>query len=116
MRKSKVADEDRLHHILEAINFILNQTAALAEDEFYKNEVLKKAVVHDLNIIGEAANYISAEIKQKYPGVSWPQIVATRHRLIHEYFYVNYRVVWEIIQNDLPVLKEQIEKVRREFT
>jgi uncharacterized protein with HEPN domain len=114
MKKHEVLDKDRLHHIKEAIEFIQIQTAAISEDDFYKAEVLKRAVVRELEVIGEAGNGISDELKHTYPDIPWRQIIATRHRIIHEYFHVNYVTVWAIIQNDLPALKKQIEKILEE--
>lgn len=57
MREHKVSDRDRLFHIKEAIEFILSNTLNLTEDTFYRNELLKKATVRDLEVIGEVANY-----------------------------------------------------------
>lgn len=114
MKKNEISDLDRLYHIRDAVNFILSQTTDLTEDEFYRNEVLKRAVVRDLEVIGEAANYISDEMKQQYREIEWRQIIATRHRIIHEYFHVSYVVVWEIIKNDLPILGEQVTKILSE--
>jgi uncharacterized protein with HEPN domain len=113
MKKHKISDEDRLYHIRDAITFIRTQTAGIADDEFYRAEVLKRAVVREMEVIGEAANGLSDEIKQLYPEVLWRQIIATRHRIIHEYFHVNYVTVWSIIQNDLPALEKQVEKIIR---
>jgi len=56
MRKHEISDRDRLYHIKEAIEFILSQTDGLTEDDFYRDEVLKRAFVQDLEVIGEAAN------------------------------------------------------------
>lgn len=114
MKKHEISDIDRLFHIKDAINFILSQTEKVTEDEFYNAEVLKRAVVRDLEVIGEAANSISEKLKLLYPEVQWRQIVATRHRIIHEYFHVNYVTVWAIIKNDLPQLEEQIIKMLSE--
>ena len=110
----KVADKDRLLHIKESIDFILSQTETITEDDFYRNELLKKATVRDLEIIGEAANYISEELKNKTPEIPWRQIIGTRHRIIHEYFHVSYVMVWEIVKNDLPILSQQINKILEE--
>jgi uncharacterized protein with HEPN domain len=116
MRKNEVSNSDRLHYILDAVNFILFHTVDVSEDDFYNNGVLKKAIVHDLQLMGEAANLISDGVKEKYTDIEWKQIINTRHRMIHEYFLVNYKTVWEIIKNDLPVLKEQLTKIIRNIS
>jgi uncharacterized protein with HEPN domain len=114
MKKHDIPDEDRLHHIKDAISFICTQTTRITEDEFYRADVLKRAVVRELEVIGEAANGISDKLKLSYPEVPWRQMIATRHRIIHEYFHVNYVTVWGIIQNDLPTLNKQVEKILEE--
>ncbi|MDB5207968.1 MAG: hypothetical protein JWR72_3043 [Flavisolibacter sp.] len=116
MRKHEISDLDRLYHIKEAIQFILSETEGITDDDFYRAEVLKRAVVRDLEVIGEASNSISDELKQRYPEVQWRQIIATRHRIIHEYFHVSYVAVWEIIKNDLPILEEQVNKMLSEIS
>jgi uncharacterized protein with HEPN domain len=75
MRKHEISDKDRIYHIKKAIEFILFQTAGISEDEFYRNELLKRAVVRELEVIGEAANYISDELKQRYSEIQWRQII-----------------------------------------
>ncbi len=64
--------------------------------------------------MGEAANYISDELKQCYSEVQWRQIITTRNRIIHDYLHVSYLIVWGIIKNDLPLLQEQINKILSE--
>lgn len=114
MRRRNVSDIERLYHITDGIAFILSHTN-ISEEAFYKDAVLKKAVVRDLEVIGEAAHALSETIKEQYKEIPWQQIVATRHRIIHEYFDVNYKTVWSIIKNDLPALKEKIETILAEI-
>ena len=114
MRKPDISDGDRLLYIQDALQFILLHTN-IAETDFYKDEVLKRAVVRDLEVIGEAANYLSKALKMRFYKVPWQQIIATRHRIIHEYFDVNYQTVWAIIKNDLPILKEAIQHILAEI-
>lgn len=81
------------------------------EGMFYKNEILKRAVVRSLEIIGEASSKISDEFKRNHPEISWREMKGTRNKLIHEYFGVDYEIVWDIIKNELPDLKDQIESL-----
>jgi uncharacterized protein with HEPN domain len=71
----------------------------------------KDAVLHNLQIIGEAAKKIPEEMYLKHPEVSWRQIGSFRDILVHEYFRVNLEVVWSIIQNNLPELRSQISEI-----
>lgn len=114
MKSHDISDADRLHHIKVAIDFIISHTEGLSEDDFYRNEILKRAVVRDLEVIGEAANSISEKTKENHPEIQWRQIIATRNKIIHEYFHVSYMLVWEIIKTDLPLLEIQVDKILTE--
>jgi uncharacterized protein with HEPN domain len=64
-----------------------------------------------MEIIGEASNHISDEAKSKFTTIEWSQIIGMRNVFVHEYFGVDITLVWEIIKNDLPDLKEKIKKI-----
>lgn len=80
-------------------------------DIFVNNSIMKFACIKQLEIIGEAANHISDAIKLKYPHVEWLQIFGLRNFLIHEYFGVDLKVVWEILQSDILKFKLQILQI-----
>jgi uncharacterized protein with HEPN domain len=69
------------------------------------------AVVRNFEIIGEAANKISQEIKEKYPSVEWRKISDFRNILAHEYFGIDYEIMWDIIKNKLPRLQKNIQNI-----
>lgn len=100
--------------ILECIGKIESYIADFSYEDFIKDERTKDAVVRNLEIIGEAANQIPKEIQQKYPEIPWSQVVGLRHRLTHGYFVVDYRIVWNIVVNELPDLKEKMRKILEE--
>jgi len=79
--------------------------------QFEKDEKTKDAVVRNLEIIGESANQIPNEIQQKYSNIPWAQIVAMRNRMIHGYFTIDYCIVWEIVKQNLPSLKKDLEEI-----
>lgn len=62
-------------------------------------------------IIGEAANRLSEESKRNFAEIEWREIIGLRNLLIHEYFVIDQKVVWDIISKDLPILKEKIIKI-----
>jgi uncharacterized protein with HEPN domain len=72
---------------------------------------MKFASVKQIEIIGEAANYISDETKEKFSEIQWRQITGLRHVLVHEYFGIDSRLIWQIIVNDIPLLKIKIKEV-----
>ena len=111
MKKNKFADKDRCEHILKSIAFLEKYTNGLEEEDFLRDEVLKRAVVREFEIIGEASNYLSDELKSNSKEIKWPKIISLRNRLIHKYMEVNYRTVWEILIDEISTLKKNIELI-----
>jgi uncharacterized protein with HEPN domain len=72
-------------------------------------------VIHHLQVIGEAARGVSQSLKERHPEVPWPEIVALRNILVHEYFGLNMRQVWAMTQKDLPKLEEQVQRIRSQI-
>ncbi len=73
--------------------------------------MMRFACIKQMEIIGEAGNHISNELKSKFTGIEWAQIVGMRNVFTHEYFGVDARLVWEIIKEDIPELKEKIKSI-----
>ncbi len=72
------------------------------------------AIVRNIEIIGEASKKLSSGLKKKYQDIPWKMIAGTRDILIHDYFGVNIDIIWEIITNDMPELKQKLEKITKE--
>lgn len=68
-------------------------------------------MVHHLMIIGEAVRAIDPSVRQQYPAVPWRQIAGMRSILVHDYFRINQAIVWETIENHLPALKVEVERI-----
>jgi len=111
--KGKVSDKARLQHILEAISEIENYIRNITFEEFSKSSEKKFASVKQLEIIGEAAGKITNETKSGHPEVEWIKIIALRNILVHEYYVIDENVVWDIITEDLPELREQINSLTK---
>jgi uncharacterized protein with HEPN domain len=104
-------DELRVRHVLDAIKEIESYLQNVSLEEFISKSEKRFATIKQLEIIGEACARISPTIKVKYPEVEWTNIIGFRNISIHEYFGVNFQLVWQITQNDLPVLKEQFSRI-----
>ena len=101
----------RMLHIRDAIREIENYTAESTENSFSANSMQKFAVVKQLEIIGEAANNITDDLKLNNPDIEWEKIIGLRHILVHEYYGIDEYVVWNIVQNDIPELKKKTQKI-----
>ena len=104
-------DRIYLTHIREAIESIEEYLKDVSYDRFVSNKMIIDAVVRELEIIGEASNNLSDEFRKKYSGVLWRRMKDMRNFLIHEYFGVNTKVVWDTCKDDLPQLKSFMEKI-----
>ena len=109
--QDKSGDKARILHIIDAINEIEFYNKNANFEKFKNTSIIRFASIKQLEIIGEATNRISDEIKTLYPNIQWQKIVGLRNILIHEYFGVDAKIVWDIIQNDMPILKKEIKSV-----
>jgi len=104
-----------LKHILEEcrfINSVINDSVSY--NDFITDETLKRAIVRSLEIIGEATKKIPADIKVQWSEVQWKFIAGMRDKLIHDYFGINYTIVWDVVKNKLPHVKSNIERMINE--
>jgi uncharacterized protein with HEPN domain len=109
--RGKVGDFARLKHILEAISEIELYLNNAEFHDFMDNSMMRFACIKQMEIIGEASNHISEEIKLKFNSVEWGQIIGMRNFFVHEYFGVDSNLVWEIIKNDIPELKIKVQEI-----
>jgi uncharacterized protein with HEPN domain len=101
-------DADWLGYILAAVAKI-NDRITDSFEVFQGDEMLQVWVIdYRAGHIGEAARGVSQPVKDRYPDVQWPQIIALRNILVHEYFGLNMHQVWTMTQQDLPKLEEQV--------
>ena len=105
------SDFDLLRHVRDETIFILNNTYKKTLEDVLNDEILCRAIIRSLEIVGEAARKISNDIKVNYPQIEWKKMAATRDRLTHDYFGVDYDIAWDIIQNKLPELQINIESI-----
>jgi len=80
-------------------------------DNFEEKWIEQDSVIRNLEIIGEASNHISDDLKQKYPDVAWNQTKGMRNFMTHEYFGLQLDTIWDAAVNDIPVLKKQIQQI-----
>ncbi|MBC7330833.1 MAG: DUF86 domain-containing protein [Synergistetes bacterium] len=100
-----------LEHILQECEFLIEESKEIGFEDFIKNPVLMRAFVRSLEVIGEAVKNLPAEFREKYPEIPWKEIAGMRNKLIHEYFGVNYKIVWKTIEREIPSLKYRIGEI-----
>lgn len=84
---------------------------------FVEDETLKRAYVRSIEVIGEAVKQLPNPLRQKYSAIDWRAIAGMRDRLIHNYFGVDYDIVWDVVTNKVPELNAEIRKmIEQEFS
>jgi uncharacterized protein with HEPN domain len=101
----------RLRHMLDSGREAVSYTAGRHRGDLDKDRLLVHALVRCLEIIGEAASRISAECRTEIATIPWTDIVGMRNRLIHAYFDIDLDLVWNTVQDDLPPLIAELEKI-----
>ncbi len=101
-----------LDDILNSINAIEEFSKNINKKELVSNRLKQSAIIREIEIIGEAAKNISKAIKNKYPSISWKEIIGTRDVIIHAYFGIDFDAILDIIKKDLPELKIKILKIK----
>lgn len=111
----KKEDKVFLEHIYESIRHIENHLESFPREKFLKDIKLQDAIIRRLEIIGQATKNLSSELREKHPEVPWKLITGTRDVISHEYFGVDFIMIWNIAKKDIPELKVQILKLLEEI-
>ncbi len=105
------SDFVRLKHMLEAARICLHFGAGKVRIDLETDRMLSFAIIRALEIFGEAASKISNKFQKSHPHIPWRAIVGMRNRLIHAYFDIDYDVVWEAINSEIPNIIPELEKL-----
>ena len=97
-----------LTHILESIQLIEEYSQKLSETKFHKDRLLQDAVIRRLEIIGEAVKNLPVSFKTKHLDIPWKQMAGMRDVLIHEYFDVDLFLTWQVVKQELPLVKKKL--------
>ena len=114
--REPIRDLGRLQHMLEHIDRAMQFTSGKTLTDLENEAMLRYAVVKCIEIIGEAAYMLSIEFKDSHPQTPWNIIIKMRHVLVHGYYSIQMPIVWDIVHNDLPILRSQIEAYIKELS
>jgi uncharacterized protein with HEPN domain len=104
-------DNERLEDILSAIAAI-ERYVQQGRSAFDEQELIQVWVAYHLQMIGEAANSLSTDLKTQHPEIPWMQIIGLRNLLVHEYFRIDPQILWDITQTDLQPFKIAIQAIQ----
>ena len=108
-----------LQHILEAIDRATSYVKGMDLTSFEGDTRTQDAVIRSIEIIGEAANkarVADPDFAARHPNVPWDVMYGMRNRIVHDYFEVDLQVIWQTIQRDLPVLRQQIDAMLKDLS
>jgi len=100
-----------LQDMVEAADNVAFHTADCSRERFLGDRTVRAAVLHELTVIGEAAARLPVEFRGHHPEVPWSKIVAFRNLVVHEYFGLDWPIVWDTAATLVPVLREQLARV-----
>lgn len=108
-RRVEIADRVRIQHMLDAARQGVTFCVGRGRSDLEADQMFRRAPLHAIQEIGEAASRVSEGSRERVPGLPWTKIVGMRHLMVHTYWSVNLDLVWEVGLRDLPELIERLE-------
>lgn len=104
-------DKYYIEKIIKDLNFILENAGGFTQIQLQNNEILIDSIMFRLIQVSENSDKLTEEFKEKYNTIPWRAIKGMRNRIVHEYGNVDFSVVYQTVQNDIPVILEKLKKV-----
>ena len=93
-----------VEHMLDMTRKAIDKTTGVTRDAYDRDENLRLALTHLVQVIGEAARHVSRAFCDEHPDVPWTEIIGMRHKVVHDYLGVDEDIVWQVVTGDLPRL------------
>lgn len=103
-------DAERVADMFEAAER-LEEQGSKGRARFDQDEIVQLALVHLVQIIGEAASRVSDDLRQRHPEIPWRHVVGMRNRVVHGYFEVDLDLLWDVVTLDIPKLRAQLAAI-----
>ncbi|MDR9398221.1 DUF86 domain-containing protein [Salibacter sp.] len=116
MKKERRSYKMYLEDMLISMSRIQEYIFEMSFNEFQNDHKTVDAVIRNFEIIGEASKNLSTEIKQSNPDVPWAEMYLMRNKISHEYFGIDYEVIWDVATNYLPDNQIQIEEIFENYS
>ena len=113
--KKQLNEQVRIQHMLSAIAEIQEFAATTKYDEYLIDRKLQLALTRLIEIIGEASNHVTEETKNRFTDIEWRVLTGIRNVIVHEYFGIDYDIIWAVIQQDIPPLRVKLEFLLQQF-
>lgn len=101
----------RMRHMRDHAQKAVRMARDRTREELDRDEMLRLALTHLVELVGEAASQVPRDTRDEYPQIPWPKVIGMRHRLVHGYDTVDHDILWDTIRGDLPGLVEALERI-----
>ena len=98
-------------HMLDMAASALDKVRGKTRAEYDADENLRLALAHLVQVVGEAARRVAPEFRGRYPQIPWTQIVGMRHKIVHDYMHVDFKILWGVVTVELPALVALLEPI-----
>ena len=98
-------------HMLDMARKAIGKTAGVTREAYDRDENLRLALTHLVQVIGEAARQVSRSFSDEHPEIPWTDIIGMRHKVVHDYLGVDEDIVWQVATDDLPKLIPTLERL-----